>query len=159
MIKCNKCGAEYEDYAEYCNMCDIFLVEEKSIKTPKEVVEQSISITLGILESQIWVYAVLLVIGAITGFYFLDGLNTINDEVRNAWFGIFAIIILAFSLILLLFLILSFIAIIGLKRRKSWARTLAIFIGVSETILLFPIGAFFGISIIVQMFKKAWKNA
>ncbi len=28
MIKCKQCGAEYEDYASYCNACDIPLIDE-----------------------------------------------------------------------------------------------------------------------------------
>lgn len=152
MITCKSCGTEYEDYASYCNTCDLPLSDESGESLNKELsgmVDDTREVLLKARKTASsvhrligWMYFLLLAISA----FFLAMSNA--DRIREY----------LFLLILALPAAIHLLAAEGLVRNKSWARPLSIVVGI---ILLvgFPIGTILGGIILSQMFKKEWQIA
>ena len=62
-----------------------------------------------------------------------------------------------FMSIFLIPAVIHYLAILGLKKKKTWGRFLSMFLGI-VLLFLFPIGTIAGLFILFQMFSKNWKQ-
>lgn len=147
MIKCTSCGAEYEDYATYCNECNKPLasdegesLEEKNAADNTKGIKQSIKTAVLIHKVLFWLYVVVFI-----------GLGVLHiSSTLHVWRAYFIV------LIPLALASLHFVTYRGLNDKKKWARKVSIGIGM---VLLFgfPIGTILGVVLLICMFRKGWE--
>jgi len=148
MISCAKCGTKYEDYATYCNQCDLplanndgKLLEEKQVSDDLASLEQYLKVASTIHKILFWLYVV-----AFIGLSWLHVTTTLH--VWQAYF---------LPLIPLVLGLVHFQTYRGLEKRRKWARKVSIGIGV---LLLFgfPVGTIVGVALLICMLRKGWNT-
>lgn len=151
MIICTTCGAEYEDFATYCNACDAPLVDEAGKSLEKDPAEVSRNAADELQKIRADTASVHRILGGLYAAVFAVGLLFAFVEGSHGWESLFLLVFLVPASIHLL-------AARGLAKNRSWGRPVSIIIGF---LLLpgFPIGSFLGIYILLQMFRKQWKLA
>ena len=151
MKRCKKCGTEYEDYATYCNTCDLPLVDDRggSLEARSEITD--IARREVLMRARKIASTVHRILGTIyiIFFAFIAMLFMMSPEPKTS--GDYFI-----TLIWLFPAAVHLVAAQGLMQNKTWARPLSIVIGIL-LLLNFPIGTACGVIILVQMFKKEWK--
>lgn len=150
-IACKTCGTQYEDFAEYCNECNIPLVDGSGESREKvesadsnlRALEKSRAFVALIHKIVGWLYVILLV--ALTSAFSLKAGNASINKV----FLLLPILGLAVT---------HFWTASALVAGKNWARSLSIFIAV---LLLFgfPLGTMFGVILLMRLFGPEWKAA
>jgi|GEM_PF-3036930 len=160
MMTCQSCGTEYEDYATYCNNCDVSLeseigepLEGKSLRAEADSLhaglEQSVrtAATMHRMVAGIYMLALLLLgVGAMS-----FGLSDMFEMADAMFLGVLILIIAGFF-------VLHLSVARGLLRRKGWARQASIVLALL-LLTAFPIGTIFGAIILSRMFGKQWRVA
>lgn len=152
MIKCSSCGKEYENFASYCNACDIPLSgaggepvgSEPSEKNNTAALEQSLNIAKRIHKILFVLYFLIALLFLVFGLINLDSLPS------------FSKMAVLFSLPLGLGY-LHYQIHNGLNQKKKWARNASIGVGLF-LLLGFPIGTILGAILLGCMLKTGWDD-
>lgn len=146
MKSCKECGNEYENFATYCNECNLDLDEGNSVSKGKKLTDNT-KVALGIAKNNIIKsHQVLAFIQVIFIIFISYTILSRDQSLSN----------IVLVLMLSLFPIAHIIISRGIKSDKSWAHTASTIVGFL-IILGFPIGTIIGFIILRNVFKKEWK--
>lgn len=147
MKMCKECGTRYEQYANYCNSCDLPLLENKkevsvstknadriAITAPKYRV-MKVHQALGLIQIP--------VIATFAYDLFVFKPPTIHGT--------------AVIVVLSIFPIVHFSTVQGIKKGKRWSETISMIIGFMA-LLGFPIGTILGGYMLANLFSKDWED-
>jgi hypothetical protein len=150
-VVCNTCGTQYDDFAEYCNECNIPLVDNSGNSRERvattganlKALEKSRASAALIHRVVGWFYIVVF-LAIVSAFLAIVGNSSIKD-------------VYVFLPVLILPAIHFWVAG-ALVAGKPWGRALSIFFGI---LLLFgfPLGTILGVILLMQLFGPEWEAA
>lgn len=152
MKVCVQCNTEYENDADYCNICEIPLDAETSISKPKTMERDTQIIIARSRRTLILVHRIAAALYA-PAIALLAYILIVSTSEITKHLSFFLFLFIAISSLPLLHLILAY----GIKRQKRWAHSISMTLSFI-LLIVFPIGTIIAAILLNNHFKKEWNE-